>query len=626
MLAPTLTLLALDVLLRGRAILEFRWFANANSVVERLRGAHALSYSLSLLHSALLWGSLLTLASSRRGSLRHVSGIGFVALFATLYGAQLAFHTRWHTYLTRDATELSAHPLWAVLGSHRGQPGRLWPVVLGLAIATLTVAVARKFVRPNRRARRRAAVTLGVSLIGALLIPVSYRDHQATSPDLLWLNAAARAASGPEAERSGMSSVQLRAPRVVPALDPAPARQRNVVLLLQESQRADVTCIAYNPNCKLATQATNLAVPQRLPLENVRSNASVTTIGMGVLLTGLPPTAPAAQIAGAPNLFEYAHAAGYDTAYFTSQHLIFANMWLAVQDIPSGRLLLASHLDPSPDMFTGASDAALSQRVQQELQSLQEPFFAVVHFSNVHAPRRSFAEVGPFLPASDSKENKEAYFNNYKSSVYESDTAVAELIRSIQRTPAGARTVLLYTSDHGESISEHGQGCDHGCSLFEEDVRVPAWVDAPLGTLSASEQESLEAARNEYVFHLDFAPTVLDLLGLWDLPALANERRNMPGSPLTRPAPRDTVVPLSNVAHYWERGLPSFGLMRRNHKLIGRHRDPGYACYDLASDPLETSPTSDDCGGLLEMAKGLYHVAPSDFDRLQNHPQWGIDH
>lgn len=623
-LAPTLTLLVLDVGLRGRALLQFRWLGqDGNSIADKLRGAHALAYSFSLFHGALLWGSLLVLASCRRRRLRRLSSVGFIALFATSLGVQAAFFTRWHTYLTRDATELSAYPVWAVLGSHRGQPGRLWPVVVGLAIASLLVLFARRLVRPNRRVRQRASAVLGVSLVAALLVPVSYRDFQATAPDLLWLNAAARAASGPEAERRGMSSVQLRSPRALPTLDRAPTRPRNVVLLLQESQRADVTCIGYDRDCKLATQATNRVVPQRLALENVRSNASVTTIAMGVLLTGLPPTAPAAEMRSAPNLFEYAHAAGYDTAYFTSQHLMFANMWLAVQDIPSGKLALASHLDATPDMFTGASDAALARKVQAEWNSLTEPFFAVVHFSNIHAPRRSFAEVGPFLPASQDKGNKEHYFNNYKNSVYESDNAVAELIRSIQATPAGSRTVLLYTSDHGESVSEHGQGCDHGCSLFEEDIRVAAWVDAPEGTLSASEQKSLELARSEYVFHLDFAPTMLDLLGLWDLPSLAEERQRMPGSPLTRPAVRDAVIPLSNVAHYWERGLPSYGLMRRNHKLIGRHRDPGYACYDIALDPDEKNPISGNCDGLLSLAGALYQVPPCEFDRLENYPQWG---
>ena len=624
-LAPTLTLLAVDVLLRGQTILEFRWLGpSGSSLGDKLRGAHALAYSISLLHGALLWGSLLILASSRRGRVRRLSRICFVALFATVLGVQVAFHTRWQTYLTRDATELSAHPFWAVLGSHRGQPGRLWPVVIGLVVATLMVLLARRLVRPSRRVRQRASAILALSLVAALLVPVSYRDYQATAPDLLWLNAAARAASGPEAERRGMSSVQLRTPRALPELSPVPPRQRNIVLLLQESQRADVSCIAYEPNCELATQATNRVVPRRLPLENVRSNASVTTIGMGVLLTGLPPTAPAAETATAPNLFEYAHSAGYDTAYFTSQHLMFANMWLAVQDIPSGKLVLASHLDPKPDMFTGASDSALAQRVQTEWDSLREPFFVVVHFSNIHAPRRSFAKVGPFLPASQDKADKKSYFNNYKNSVYESDTAVAELIRGIQATPAGSRTVLLYTSDHGESVSEHGQGCDHGCSLFEEDIRVAAWVDAPEGTLSPSEQRNLELARTDYVFHLDFAPTMLDLMGLWDLPSLVDERRRMPGSPLTRPADRDTVVPVSNVAHYWERGLPSYGLMRRNYKLIGRHRDPGYACYDVALDPLETSPMSGDCGGLRSIAQELYQVPPSEFDRLEHYPQWGL--
>lgn len=622
--APVLVVAAVDLVARGDRILAFRWYgAAAGSFAQGLRGAHGLAYALGLVLSGLLWGTLLLLAAARPRSLRWISALAFVALFTIALGVQSAFRARWAVYLSRDATELSEHPAWAILGSLRPSASLLSWLVLALALALLQLALARRCLRPTRRARRIASVLFPVSLIGALVLPVSYRAPQSTPPDLLWINAFARAVAGPDEERRGMASVQIRSPRRLPSLQARPERARNVVLILQESQRADVTCSGHVPACPLATPATNDAAPLRLPFDNLRSNASVTTIAMGVLFTGLAPTSTKAELLASPNLFEYAHAAGYDTAYFTSQHLMFANLWLWVQDVPSGTVVLGTHLDPEADMFSGADDGALSRRVIGDWDRLREPFFAVVHYANVHAPRPSREGDGPFRPASEDKRDREAYFNAYRNSVYRSDQAVAELIRHVRSSERGARTVLVYTADHGEAIWEHGQGCDHGCSLFEEDIRVPGWIDAPDGTLSTDEQANLVAARKDYVFHVDVAPTLLDLIGLWDDAAVVARRDAMIGHPLTRAERTVGPVPLSNVARIWERGLPSYGLMQGRWKLIGRHRDPGYACYDVEADPLEQRPLDGDCQGLVPLAGAMFGVPPSAFDRVENHPAWG---
>lgn len=624
LVAPTLGVLTLDLGLRGARVAKFQTHtAGARTLAEALHGAHALAYATSFLHGALVWGSLLLLVATRRRSLRLGATLAFVTLFTIALGVQASFRARWGLYLTRDGTELSDHPLWAVLGSLRPSLALALPFAAALAFALACVLAARRALRPTRRARWLASAILPLALGAALLVPVSYRDHQATAPDLLWFSAASFALRGPEAERAGRSSPQLRAPASLPRLTASPERPRNVVLLLEESQRADVSCVTYDPDCDRATPTTNALLPARLPLEGLRANASVTTIAMGVLFTGLAPTASRAELERAPNLFEYAHAAGYDTAYFTSQHLMFANMWLLVEGVPSGRVVLGTNLDPEADMFVGADDQSLSRRVIAEWGALQEPFFVVVHYSNNHAPRPSREGDGPFRPAAAGKEDRAAYTNAYKNAVYRSDLAVGELVRFVRDSPVGARTVLLYTSDHGEAMAEHDQGCDHGCSLFDEDIRVPGWVDAPEGTLSEAERESLVGARTERVFHLDLAPTMLDLLGLWDALEIADHRRLMPGSPLTRATRGSEAVPLSNVSHLWERALPSWGLMQGSLKLIGRQRDASYQCFDVTRDPTETQPLDGDCGGLVPIAERLYGPPPSQVDKLAQHPGWG---
>jgi arylsulfatase A-like enzyme len=602
--------LALDALKRAPQLATLRFWGEESG----LRGAHALAYAVSIAHGSLIWGALLVVASSRRRRPRTVAATAFVALFACALGVEWAFRSRWGTYLTRDHTELSAHALHAIFGT---LPLRdVLPPVVASGLAALSVlALARRCLRPTRAVVRGAAAVVVLSLGAALVVPVSYRGPQATAPDVLWLHAVSFAARGPEAERAGLASPQRRAAAAPPTFVARvhPSEPRNVLVLLQESQRADVSCDAPDEPCSRATVATHALTPHRLPLSQLRSNASVTTIAMGVLFTGLAPTASREEWRTAPTLFELAHAAGYSVAYLTSQHLSFANNWLLVQEVP-GPVVLATHLDPEADLFVGADDALLAERAARELAGLREPFFAVVHFSNNHAPRAHTA--GPFTPYSDDKSDRAAYLHNYANVVARSDRAVASLLERLRATDAGARTVVLYTADHGEAMGEHEQGCDHGCSLYEEDVRVPGFVDAPPGVLTASEASALRAARDVPTFHVDWAPTVLDLLGLWDDPALGAARAPMLGAPLTRPLGSRAPVPLSNVAHLWERGRPSYGLSDGRWKLIGRQRDPDWSCFDLASDPEERRPLEGDCGGLRAAATELYGGPPSGFTRI----------
>ena len=62
---------------------------------------------------------------------------------------------------------------------------------------------------------------------------------------------------------------------------------------------------------------------------------------------------------------------------------------------------------------------------------------------------------------------------------------VAELLASVHAAPLGARTVVVYTSDHGEAFREHGQ-LGHTGAVLEEEIHVPTWIDAPVGLLMAA--------------------------------------------------------------------------------------------------------------------------------------------
>src|SRR5687768_16852557 len=163
------------------------------------------------------------------------------------------------------------------------------------------------------------------------------------------------------------------------------------------------------------------------------------------------------------------------------------------------------------------------------------------------------------------------------------------MLASLRNSEAGSRTVVVYTSDHAEAFREHGQ-MGHTFSIFDEEIHVPAWIDAPPGTLTDEEAKHLHSKRDAYLFHVDFAPTVIDLLGVPDDPRLARYREKMPGHSLLRPEITTEPLPLTNCAGVWSCAFENWGYMQGSRKLEARAWDRGWHCYDVEADPLERMP------------------------------------
>lgn len=599
--APLVLIVALDARIRGERLLE-------------LGGKHVASYLAAMVESAALWGLLLFAASCRRGALRTIAAALFVALAGLSIGGQIYFHRQYATYLNLDAT-LFGTSLSESLFSQLRADGEnfLGSLAPPLCCALALVWLGRRVLRPGGTTRARLArISAPIAVLAALLIPCSYRTVQASTPDVIYFHAV----GGLFKQLLGARSIAqirpgLRTPPALPAIAPRPGPPRNVLFILTESVRADVACSAFSPECP-AGPRVNEAVPARFPLTQMRSNSSTTAIELAVLWSGLEPVAPREDLHSYPLLFDYARSGGLDTAYWTSHHMMFANSRLYVQDLPTSKQCGATDLDPLADIDLGGDDRLLTERVKAELPELEEPFFAVAHFGNTHIPYLVDPADAPFQPSLESKapDDNEAYRNYYRNAAHRQDKVIAELIRHVRSAPFGERTIIVFTSDHGEAFREHGQ-LGHTGSILDEEVHVPAWIDAPPGTLTAEEEAALRAARDEPAFHTDVTPTILDLMGLLDAPALAPYRAAMPGHSLVRPSPGPAALALTNCSGIWGCAFRNWGMMRGHLKLEAREWDKTWHCYDVKSDPREErdlGPAA--CGDLPALADEIYGGPP----------------
>lgn len=576
--------------------------------------ADAARYGIAMLESAALWGGLLLLASRRRGAERWFAACAFVLLGAVALGSERYFYDQFETYLNADAALFGA----AFPTSLRGQvaadaSGLLGALALPLMYFAALAAAGRKWVRPPRRSLRlgRWALTLGFAAV--TILPCSFRTVQAAPPDVIFLHAMGRVAQKLALRETTHVEPGVRRPPYLPAVTPAPGPARNVLLVLTESVRFDAVCTAGEPVC-LRSPFTHRAAPERIPFLQMRSNSSTTAISFGVLLSGLGPTETRASIHDAPLLFDYAHAAGYDTAYWTSQHMMFAHSEEFVRDLPVSRRCGGTDLDPDADIDMGASDDLLTERASRELPLLREPWFAVVHYSSTHFPYRTVEGAEPFQPSSSSKapDDNAELFNHYQNAVYAQDRTIADLLGALRSTAAGRRTVVVYTSDHGEAFREHGQ-LGHTGAVLDEEIHVPTWVDAPPGTLTADEHAHLTARAAGPTWHTDLAPTFLDLLRIRAAPELNRFESRMMGVSLLQKRSSEEWVPLTNCSELWGCAFRNWGLMRGSLKLEAREWDFEWHCWNVATDPFERRDLgARACGDLPDKAQQLFGGLPRD--------------
>jgi arylsulfatase A-like enzyme len=185
----------------------------------------------------------------------------------------------------------------------------------------------------------------------------------------------------------------------------------------------------------------------------------------------------------------------------------------------------------------------------------------------------------------------------YHDEVRLADSYVGELWRQFE-TDLSRRATLVFTSDHGEELAEHG-GWKHGPALFDEVLRVPLLIRPGNGRRLAPLPPGALSSL------LDVLPTVEALLSL---PAT---QRTLDGLDLARPtAARREALPAITML---TGGPPRAAVVRRDSKLVFFDRWsargmpdpdkdpdgallakrlpgllPAFGRFDLASDPGET--------------------------------------
>jgi arylsulfatase A-like enzyme len=165
------------------------------------------------------------------------------------------------------------------------------------------------------------------------------------------------------------------------------------------------------------------------------------------------------------------------------------------------------------------------------------------------------------------------YVAQYDGEIAAVDAEVGRLLEALDSSPVGETTLVVLTSDHGESLGEHDYFFEHGANLHDPSMRIPLVIAGP-GVEAGRRSRALAST-------LDLVPTILDALkvsyppGLWGQSLLAATQ----GEP---PPDRDRIHGQNDRNHLgsWDERL----------KIVAVPVEDGvrYNLYDRVEDPGET--------------------------------------
>ena len=200
----------------------------------------------------------------------------------------------------------------------------------------------------------------------------------------------------------------------------------------------------------------------------------------------------------------------------------------------------------------------------------ERPFFLWAHYFDAHLPYLAPEEFLRGKPRRDVNGpwDPEANRREYLAEVTYADRELGRLLDALGEETL-ARTLVVFTADHGEGLGEHGE-YTHSRLIYEGSLRVPLVVSNPALFPQA------RVASDRIAGLVDVVPTVLGLLGTDPPAGLDGIGLFAQSADPARAIYSESLVTLFN--HGW---APLYGLTRLSDKFILAPR-PEY--YDLRTD------------------------------------------
>jgi len=392
-------------------------------------------------------------------------------------------------------------------------------------------------------------------------------------------------------------------------------KRMNLLLVFADQMRGQDLGAAGNP--QVMTPNLDRLAREGVFFSNAVANCPVCTPSRGSLLTGLSPLAHRAVTndlpvrTDIPSLGTALRAAGYRTGYVGKWHLDglprdkftppgprrlgfddYWAVWNCAHDYFDGRYFLDTEEvhrfeGYEPD---GQTDLAIGFLERHR----REPFALVLSYGPPHAPyeqvpdeflklyepRRLELRPNVIDRAAGRQERWRRTLARYYAAITALDADLGRLLGALERLGLSDRTLVVFTSDHGDMLGSQGRRKKE--QPWEESIRVPLLMRAP-GALPAGRRFAAPTGI------MDLAPTLLGLLGVdvpdsmqgLDLSALL---RGGGGEP-PRSVPIGIYIPVDQAV---EQGVPEWRGIRTGRYTYARFGSgEPWVLYDNVADPYQ---------------------------------------
>lgn len=302
------------------------------------------------------------------------------------------------------------------------------------------------------------------------------------------------------------------------------ALRPNVILIMADALRPDhMSCYGY---ARLTSPSLDAFAEHSTLYRRAFSSASWTIPSGYSLLTSLSAAEHRMRSWGSvfdtrvPNIISSFHKNGYSVGVFGDQDLFFKNIEQNFSDA-------LEFLTISPDA------GSATKRALQWIDSQKKPFFLWIYYLDPHRPYRPGAPYDRMftarsdtrLPIKKTEKSYEGGWNylpemlvenniddpayyvaQYDGAIRRVDNEIGKFLTALKEKNLFDRSLIIFTSDHGESLGDHGLYFNHLYTLFNEIVKVPLLIKEP--------GQKRAKVVHENVGLIDIFPTICDITGL----------------------------------------------------------------------------------------------------------------
>jgi arylsulfatase A-like enzyme len=267
------------------------------------------------------------------------------------------------------------------------------------------------------------------------------------------------------------------------------------------------------------------------------------------------------------------HLGTFDGAAFPEPPTLFDDYATRSRAAREQDMTIRQTMDLASDLKMGSPPARMTEDQRQAWEKYYEP------------KREAFRKENPQGDALVRWKYRR-YLEDYLSTAAGVDDSLGRLLDYLDRTSLAENTLVVYTSDQGFYLGEHGWFDKR--FMYEESLRMPLVMRYP-GVIRPG---SVDA---DLVSNLDFGPTFLALAGLLKPPA-------MQGEPFVEILEKGRAKDWREAVYYHYYEYPAvhrvkrhYGVRTKRHKLIHFYYDvDAWELYDLEKDPRELQNVYDD--------------------------------